>query len=76
MRRRLTGPLPRWWSTNNHMVGFQHHSTESAAGLWQFLAEQTAKHRSTIRVWHTRRLVIIWETEHRQTEPGVDVEHR
>lgn len=72
MRGRLTGPLPRWWRTDNQLIGFQHHTAESAAQLWHFLAEQTAKHRSTVRIWHTRRLMIVWETEHRATEQGSD----
>ncbi len=68
MKGKLTGPIPRWWRTNDYNIGFQHHTSQSANVLWKFLLDQTDKHKSTFRVWHTKHLMIVWETYHDEPE--------
>jgi len=55
-------------------MGYMRLGTQGAIDvLLDFLRRDAEKHRSTWRVWHTRHLIIAWETEGNQVnrEPAI-----
>lgn len=52
-----------------HNMGFMRlPSMTSIEVFLDFLRRDAEKHRSTWRMWHTRHLIVMWETEGNQVD--------
>jgi hypothetical protein len=59
------------WRRLTPNIGYMRLGTQGAIEVFlDFLRRDAEKHRNTWRLWHTKHLIVMWETEGNQVEHG------